>query len=60
MTKKKLDEIQINQSGGKAKATKTVKRLLPTVRYKFIIYFCNLVVKKKILFVSRILRLKIL
>ncbi|XP_022168280.1 PHD finger protein 3 [Myzus persicae] len=29
MTKKKPDEIQSNQSGDKARATKTVKRLLP-------------------------------
>lgn len=40
MTKKKLDETQNNQSEDKARATKTVKRLLPTVRSKFIIYFC--------------------
>jgi len=39
MTKKKPDEIQSNQSGDKTRGTKTVKRLLPAVRFKFIIHF---------------------
>lgn len=38
MSKNKPDEIQTNQSGDKAKALKTVKRLLPTVRFKFMIH----------------------
>lgn len=36
MIKKKPVEIQSNQSGDKARVTKTVKRLLPMVRLMFI------------------------
>lgn len=38
MTKNKPDEIQTNQSGDKTRALKTVKHLLPAVRFKFMIH----------------------